>query len=80
MKVAVDDLWPSFEECSEPKTDVSDCQWLQSLHSVGLLRASFRLSGVICAIRSLLRHRNSLIQVAAEHVLQDWFRFPSRPS
>jgi transposase len=51
------------------KTDVSDCQWLQYLHSVGLLRASFRPPGVICAIRSLWRHRNSLIQMAAEHVL-----------
>lgn len=51
------------------KTDVSDCQWLQYLHSVGLLRASFRPPGVICAIRSLWRHRDSLIQMAAEHVL-----------
>jgi transposase len=51
------------------KTDVSDCQWIQYLHSVGLLRASFRRPGVICAIRSLWRHRNSLIQMAAEHVL-----------
>jgi transposase len=44
------------------KTDVSDCQWLQYLHSVGLLRGSFRPPGVICAIRSLWRHRASLIQ------------------
>src|SRR6266853_4758188 len=51
------------------KTDVSDCQWLQYLHSVGLLRASFRPPGVICAIRSLWRHRSSLIEMAAEHVL-----------
>ncbi len=51
------------------KTDVSDCQWLQYLHSVGLLRASFRPAGFICAIRSLWRHRSSLIQMAAEHVL-----------
>jgi transposase len=35
------------------KTDVSDCQWLQYFHSVGLLRASFRPPGIICAIRSL---------------------------
>jgi hypothetical protein len=35
------------------ETDVSDCQWLQYLHSVGLLRASFRPPGVICAIRTL---------------------------
>jgi transposase len=51
------------------KTDVSDCQWLQYLHSVGLLRASFRPPGVICAIRSLWRHRSSLIEMAAEHVM-----------
>jgi len=52
------------------KTDVSDCPWLQYLHSVGLLRASFRPPGFICAIRSLWRHRSSLIQMAAEHVLR----------
>jgi transposase len=51
------------------KTDVSDCQWLQYLHSVGLLRSSFRPPEAICAIRSLWRHRGSLIQMAAEHVL-----------
>jgi transposase len=51
------------------KTDVSDCQWIQYLHSVGLLRASFRPPSVICAIRSLWRHRSSLIQMAAEHVM-----------
>ncbi len=39
------------------KSDVSDCQWIQYLHSVGLLRASFRPPRVICAIRSLWRHR-----------------------
>lgn len=51
------------------KTDVSDCKWLQYLHAVGLLRASFRPPAEICAIRSLWRHRNSLIQMAAEHGL-----------
>jgi hypothetical protein len=34
------------------KTDVADCQWIQYLHSVGLLRGSFR-PDMICAIRSL---------------------------
>jgi len=50
------------------KSDVSDCQWLQYLHSVGLLRASFRPDSQICAIRSLSRHRGSLIENAAAHV------------
>jgi transposase len=38
------------------KTDVSDCQWIQYLHSVGLLKASFRPPDEICVIRSLWRH------------------------
>lgn len=50
------------------KTDVQDCQWLQYLHSVGLLKASFRPDSQICAIRSLSRHRASLIESAAVHV------------
>ena len=50
------------------KTDIADCQWLQYLHSVGLLTASFRPAQSICGLRSLLRHRESLIQSAAAHV------------
>ena len=50
------------------RTDVCDCQWLQFLHSVGLLRASYRPAQEVCAIRSLLRHRESLVQMAATHV------------
>jgi transposase len=50
------------------KTDFADCQWLQYLHAVGLLTASFRPAQQICALRSLLRHRESLIQTAAAHV------------
>jgi transposase len=50
------------------KSDVSDCQWLQYLHSVGLLRASFRPESEIRAIRALSRHRSSLIEIASVHV------------
>jgi transposase len=50
------------------KTDISDCQWLQYLHSVGLLRASFRPPEHICAVRSLLRHRSTLVRYASDHV------------
>ena len=49
------------------KTDVSDCQWLQYLHSVGLLQASFRPAQQVCALRSLLRHRDSLVQTASTY-------------
>jgi transposase len=50
------------------KTDVSDCQWLQYLHSVGLLKASFRPAAEVCAVRSLLRHRDNLVGLASHHV------------
>jgi transposase len=50
------------------KSDVQDCQWLQYLHSVGLLHASFRPDDKICAIRALSRHRASLIEIASVHV------------
>jgi transposase len=50
------------------KSDVSDCQWLQYLHSVGLLRGSFRPDQEVCTVRSILRHRDSLVQMAATHV------------
>jgi transposase len=49
-------------------TDVCDCQWLQFLHSVDLLRASYRPEQEICAVRALLRHRESLVQMGATHV------------
>jgi len=48
------------------KTDVKDAQWLQYLHSVGLLQGSFRPQESIIAVRSLLRHRQSLIDAAAK--------------
>ena len=50
------------------KSDVLDCQWLQYLHSVGLLKASFRPEQDVCAVRSLLRHREGLVQMACTHV------------
>jgi transposase len=51
------------------KTDVSDCQWIQQVHSLGLLNASFRPAQQGCAVRSLLRHREGLVQMASQQVL-----------
>ena len=51
------------------KSDVSDCQWLQYLHSVGLLSPSFRPPDQVCAVRSLWRHRDNLVRYASSHVL-----------
>lgn len=50
------------------KSDVQDCQWLQYLHSVGLLRGSFRPPAAICALRSLQRHRENLVRQGAMHI------------
>jgi len=50
------------------KTDVSDCQWLQQLHTYGLLRGSFRPSAEIVALRTLVRHREVLVQDAATNI------------
>lgn len=44
------------------KTDVLDCQWLQQMHSLGLLSASFRPKDEICVLRSYLRHRDTLVK------------------
>ena len=50
------------------KTDVVDCQWIQELHEVGLLRGSFRPSAEIVSLRADLRHRETLVQEAANHI------------
>jgi|SRR5579862_704480 len=50
------------------RTDWHECQWLQYLHSVGLLRSAFRPSEQICAVRAIVRQRGQLVQMAAQHV------------
>jgi transposase len=50
------------------KTDVKDCQWLQQLHSYGLLNGSFRPDEQMCALRSLTRHRQNLIESCGREV------------
>ena len=48
------------------KSDVLDCQWLQQLHSYGLLNGSFRPEDLICRMRTYMRQRDSLVKRAAE--------------
>lgn len=50
------------------KTDVNDAQWIQQLHSYGLLRASFRPAAEITSLRAYLRHRERMLEYAASHV------------
>lgn len=50
------------------KSDVSDCQWLQRLHTYGLLEGAFRPAEQICALRAYVRQRMNLVRYAASHV------------
>lgn len=50
------------------KSDVKDCQWLQQLHTCGLLHSAFRPDDEICVLRSYLRQREMLIACAADHI------------
>jgi transposase len=51
------------------KSDVVDCQWIQTLHSYGLLESSFRTEADLVGLRTLLRHRAQLIAHRAPHIL-----------
>ncbi len=50
------------------KSDASDCQWLQRLHTYGLLSGSFRPDDQICVLRSYWRHRANLVRYASDHI------------
>ena len=50
------------------KTDVLDCQWLQQLHTHGLLSGAFRPEGEIRRLRSYLRQRAMLVEYASHHI------------
>ena len=50
------------------KSDVQDCQWLQKLMSLGLLRAAFRPDVEVCVVRAVARQREVLIADQASWV------------
>jgi transposase len=51
-----------------PKTDRHDAQWLQRLHTYGLLAAAFRPAEPVCVLRSYLRQRAMLVSYASQHI------------
>ena len=53
----------------DKKTDPTDCEWLQRLHSCGLLRGSFRPAEAICMLRTLVRDKATLVAESG-----DWIR------
>jgi hypothetical protein len=50
------------------KSDVQDCQWLQKLMSLGLLRAAWRPSAEVCVVRAVARQREVLVAEQASWV------------
>lgn len=52
------------------KSDVLDCQWLQQLHTYGLLRAAFRPEASVRRLRVLCRHRADLVCEGSSHLQQ----------
>src|SRR5262245_45145154 len=51
-----------------PKTDPNDCQWIQRLHSYGLLSAAFRPQEQVVVLRAYLRQRDMLVTYAGQHI------------
>ena len=50
------------------KSDVLDCQWLQQLHTYGLLAGAFRPPDEVCVMRGYMRQREMLIQASSMHI------------
>ena len=62
-----------FKSVPGRKSGVADCQWLQQLHTDGLLAAAFRPSdgtygGQTSVLRADLWHRGLLVEFVAEHI------------
>jgi transposase len=53
----------------DKKTDPTDCEWIQRLHSCGLLAGSFRPKEDICMLRTLVRDKANLVAESG-----DWLR------
>ena len=68
FEVCLVNAWSVKNAPGRPETDREDCQWIQRLHSYGLLSASFRPDDAICQIRSVPRHRDSLIRQGVRHI------------
>lgn len=50
------------------KDDESDAEWIQKLHSCGLLKASFQPDNMTRTLRSLVRHRKNLVQTSTTYL------------
>jgi len=58
----------SLRRVSGRKSDIQDAQWIQTLHSYGLLESSFRPQAELVALRTMLRHRAQLLEHRSPHI------------
>ena len=58
-----------IKNVSGRKTDILDCQWIQQLHTYGLLSGAFRPDDQTVRLRGYLRHRHMLIEHLSPHIL-----------
>lgn len=58
----------SLRRVSGRKSDIQDAQWIQTLHSYGLLESSFRPQAELVALRTLLRHRAQWLDHRSPHI------------
>ena len=52
------------------KTDILDCQWIQKLHTLGLLSSSFLPDSTTAIIRTYSRHRQNILKQSASIILK----------
>jgi len=58
----------SLRRVAGRKSDISDAQWIQTLHTYGLLEGSFRPQGELVSLRTLLRQRSQLVEHRSPHI------------
>jgi len=58
----------SLRRVAGRKSDITDAQWIQTLHSYGLLESSFRPQADLIGLRTLLRHRSQMIEHRSPHI------------
>lgn len=61
---------PHYRNVPGKKTDINDAQWLQTLHSYGLLRGCYRPSNEVLPVRTYVRERGSLVRAASRQKLK----------
>jgi transposase len=68
LEVILVDPRQTRQVSGRPQSDRLSCQWIQRLHSYGLLSASFRPDDQTCVLRGYLRQRQLLIADAGRAI------------